>query len=52
MNLQKLVGLLLIVFVLFWIISQPTRASGSVNKLLGDLRGAGNSVVTFVTGVL
>jgi hypothetical protein len=48
-NLKKLVGFVVVIFVLFWIISKPTSASGSVNNLMGNLRDAGNSVVTFIS---
>ncbi|MBV9314884.1 MAG: hypothetical protein JO100_14405 [Pseudonocardia sp.] len=51
MSLRKLVGFLLIIFVLFWIISSPYSASGSVNGLLADLRDAGHSMVLFFTHV-
>ncbi|GAA5158829.1 hypothetical protein GCM10023321_39110 [Pseudonocardia eucalypti] len=51
MNLKKLVGFLVVIFVLFWIISQPGNASGTVNNLLANLRDAGESLVTFIGGV-
>ena len=50
-NLKKIVGFLVVIFVLFWIISQPTSASGSVNNLLGNLQQAGSSIATFLTNV-
>lgn len=52
MNLKKLVGFLVIIFVLFWIISAPASASGSVNGIVGNLKDAGNSMVTFMTNLL
>ena len=52
MNVKKLVGPLVIVFVLFWIISNPTGASGSVSGVLGNLKVAGTNMVTFMNGVL
>ncbi|HEY4005251.1 MAG TPA: hypothetical protein VGM60_08725 [Pseudonocardia sp.] len=52
MNLKKIVGFLVVIFVLFWIISQPSNASGSVNGLMGNLREAGNSMATFISNVL
>lgn len=51
-NVKKLVGPLLIVFLLFWIISNPSGASGSVTGVLGNLKEAGTSMVTFMNGVL
>jgi hypothetical protein len=50
-NVKKLVGIVLVVFVLFWIITQPNNASSTVNNLLGNLKDAGESVVTFIDGV-
>ncbi|WP_156935246.1 hypothetical protein [Pseudonocardia spinosispora] len=52
MNLKKLVGFVVVIFVLFWIISKPAQAGSSVNGVLGNLREAGNSVTTFITSVL
>jgi hypothetical protein len=50
-NLRKLVGFVVVIFVLFWIISQPGNASGTVNGLLSGLRDVGQSVITFIGGV-
>lgn len=52
MNLKKLVGFLVVIFVLFWIISQPGNASGTVGGLLAGLHDIGQSLITFVNGVL
>ncbi|MBA2322869.1 MAG: hypothetical protein H0V92_02215 [Pseudonocardiales bacterium] len=51
MNIKKLVGPLVIIFVLFWIISDPSGAGSSVNGLVGSLKSAGSSMVTFMNGV-
>lgn len=50
-NLKKLTGFVVVIFVLFWIISQPGNASGTVNGLLAGLRDIGQSVITFIGGV-
>lgn len=50
-NLKKIVGFLVVIFVLFWIISYPSNASSSVNSVLGNLHQAGNSMVTFLHNV-
>ena len=50
-NLKRLVGFLVVIFVLFWIITSPGSASGTVNNLLGNLREAGDSLVTFFRNV-
>jgi hypothetical protein len=50
-NFKRIVGILVVIFILFWIISAPNSASGSVNSLLGNLREAGDSLVTFFNNV-
>lgn len=52
MNVKKLVGYAVVIFVLFWIISAPGSASGSVNNLLSNLNDAGTSLTNFVGGVI
>jgi hypothetical protein len=52
MNLKKIVGFLVVIFVLFWIISQPGNASSSVNSILANLKSAGTSIATFMTNVV
>jgi hypothetical protein len=51
-DLKKLLGFVAIIFVLFWVISSPTTASGSVTGIVGNLKSAGESMVTFMNGVL
>jgi hypothetical protein len=50
-NLRKLVGFLVVIFVLFWIITSPSSASGSVNGVLANLHSAGTSIATFMTNI-
>ena len=50
--MQRVIGILVLVLVLFWIISAPTSAAGTVNTLLANLRGAGQSVVTFLDALV
>ena len=52
MNLRKIVGFLVVIFVLFWIISAPGSAGGTVNGVLGNLRDAGESIATFIQKVV
>lgn len=49
---KKIAGFLVIIFALFWILSAPTAASGSVNHLVANTRSAGESMVTFMQGIL
>ncbi|HZZ50928.1 MAG TPA: hypothetical protein VFE65_28895 [Pseudonocardia sp.] len=52
MNIKKLLGFVAILFVLFWVISAPGSASGSVNNMMTNLKGAGYSMTHFMGGVL
>jgi hypothetical protein len=51
-NIRKIAGFLVLIFVLFWIISTPTSASGSVNNVMTNTKSAGNSMVTFLQNIL
>jgi hypothetical protein len=44
----RVVGILVAILVVFWIISSPLTAAGTVNTILADLAAAGNSLITFV----
>jgi hypothetical protein len=48
----KIVGALVAILVVFWIISSPTTAAGTVNTILADLAAAGNSLIAFFRGVV
>jgi hypothetical protein len=50
-SVQKVVGVLVALLVVFWIISSPVTAAGTVNNVLGDLASAGNSVIVFLRNV-
>ncbi len=52
MSLARLLGLGVVVFALFVIISQPVSASEMAHRGLQHLRGAGDSAVTFLDGVV
>ena len=47
MNLKKIIGFLVIIFVLFVVITQPTVAANTVSNILGLLRDAAVSISTF-----
>lgn len=47
MNVKKIVGLLAIAFLLFFIITQPAAAAGVVQTILGTLRDAAESIASF-----
>jgi hypothetical protein len=48
----KVVGALVAILVVFWIISSPTTAAGTVNTILADLASAGNSLITFLRNIV
>ncbi|HTK64582.1 MAG TPA: hypothetical protein VL595_19485 [Pseudonocardia sp.] len=50
--MKRIAGFFLIIFVLFWILSEPTAASSSVSHIVANLRSAGDSMVTFMEGIL
>lgn len=51
-RMQRVIGILVLVLVVFWIIDEPTGAAGTVNALLLNLREAGQSVVTFLQALV
>jgi hypothetical protein len=50
-NVQKAVGVLVAILVVFWIISSPGTAAGTVNGILDSLASAGSSLITFLRGI-
>lgn len=52
MDVKKLLGIVAVVFVLFWIITAPRSASGSLNHLMSNLHDAGSSMTTFMGNTL
>ncbi|WP_181782939.1 hypothetical protein [Pseudonocardia pini] len=51
MNVKKLVGVLLLVLVIFFIVTNPGGASSTVSGIGSWLAGVGNSIITFFQGV-
>jgi hypothetical protein len=49
---QRVIGILVGVLVLFWIISAPMSAAGTVNNILAGLAAAADSVILFVRGLV
>ena len=50
-NAQKVVGVLVAILVVFWIISSPGTAAGTVNGILDSLASAGSSLIQFLRGI-
>lgn len=46
-NVKKIVGLLAIAFLLFFVITQPASAAGVVQSILATLRDAAESIAAF-----
>lgn len=46
--MQRVIGLLVLALVLFWIIDSPGSAANTVEAVFGLLASAANSVVTFL----
>lgn len=49
--MQRVVGLLVLALVLFWIISSPTSAAAAVSNILAILATFATSLVSFVTAL-
>ena len=45
--MTKLAGWAVIAFIVYYVLSDPGGAAGTVHGLLGDLKGAGNSLASF-----
>ena len=48
-NVKKVVGLLAIALLLFFVFTEPTEAAGSVTSIGATLRDGAESVITFFT---
>ena len=48
-NVRKLVGLLVLILVVFFIITRPTDAANTVQDIGNTLAAAGNSIIVFFT---
>jgi hypothetical protein len=45
---KRIVGLLAIAFLLFWVITQPASSAGVLQSILGTLRDAAQGIATFL----
>ena len=50
--MQRVIGIIVGVLVLFWILREPTSAAGTVNAVLGALASAGDSIIDFVRALV
>jgi len=50
-NMQRVVGLLALALVLFWIIDSPTTAAATVTNILAILVSFAESLVLFITSL-
>jgi hypothetical protein len=46
--MQRVVGLIVLALVLFWIIDSPTTAAATVSSILAILASFANSIVVFL----
>ena len=49
MNVKKILGLLAIALLIFFVVTQPASAAASVQNIGGILRDAANSITSFFT---
>lgn len=50
-NTKKLIVLLVVAFLLFYLISQPTQSAATVHNILGWLKTGAEAIITFVKNV-
>lgn len=51
MNVKKVVTLVVVALVLFFLIAQPHQAANGVSNILGWLKNAAQAIITFVQSV-
>ena len=51
MNWKKVLGWAVVVFLAWFLITNPTGAAAAVTNLLNALKGVGNSLATFFTSL-
>jgi hypothetical protein len=49
--LKKIITWAIVIFLAFYLLTQPTGAANVINNLLGFLKDAGNSLATFVNSL-
>ncbi len=52
MNVKKTLGVVAAILAGFFVITQPAQAATSVQSIGSQLRDAGDSVITFLTGIV
>ena len=52
MAIGRVVGILVAILVVFWILSAPVTAAGTVNTILADLADAGTNLISFFRHVV
>jgi hypothetical protein len=51
MNLKKVIGWAVVIFIAWFLITNPTGAAHVMTNLLNALKGVGNSLATFFTSL-
>jgi len=51
MNWKKALGWIVVIFLAWFLITNPTGAAAAVTNLLNALKGVGNSLATFFTSL-
>lgn len=52
MNVKKIVGLLVVALLIFFVLTQPDSAAGSLQNIGSMLRDAAESVTRFITNLV
>lgn len=51
MDVKKILGLVAVALVAFFLITQPDQSAALVTNILGMLKDGANAVITFVTSI-
>ncbi len=51
MNWRKILGWLVVIFLVWFLVTNPAGAAAAVNNVLDALKNVGSSLATFVTSL-
>lgn len=52
MNFRRILGWIIVIFLIFWVVTRPEGAANSVQNAGNILRDAGESISTFFTELI
>jgi hypothetical protein len=51
MKLKQVITWAIVLFIVFYLVTQPVAAGHAVSNILSGLKSAGNSIATFLTSI-